>query len=489
MLLAAGSGSRFGRPKALVAFHGEPLVRRGVRLLTLAGCAPVVVVVGASADAVTAVLADTDVTVVHNPDWASGMGGSFREGLAAARRSGAPAAVVALVDQPLVAPDVVRDLIRAWRGGAVVAVATYGGAQRTPVVLDAASWDAAAASAVGDRGARALLRERPEWVQPVPCDTRASPRDIDTEADLHALSKEPDPNQPTQCRRSSGSKGAAMELKHTFTVPVSADAAFEVLTDIERIAPCMPGASVDSVDGDEFTGTVKVKVGPMQVTYRGKASYTELDRDNYSAVIEARAQETRGSGTANATISASLEEQGDEETEVNVVSNLAITGRPAQFGRGVMNEVGSKLIGRFAECLSTKLSGDDEAAEEAVDQPAGTPAVGSNGSSAAASDQAITQQVGAAPPQPASGAAPAAAAAAPSAAAATSGATPAGSTAESGATDTHAGNQATTPKQTSGPDVEAIDLFEVAGPSIIKRAAPVAAVLLLLFIIVWRRRS
>jgi carbon monoxide dehydrogenase subunit G len=268
-----------------------------------------------------------------------------------------------------------------------------------------------------------------------------------------------------------------MELKHTFTVPVGADEAFEVLTDIERIAPCMPGAAVDSVDGDEFTGTVKVKVGPMQVTYRGKAAYTALDRDSHSAVIEARAQETRGSGTANATISASLEEKGDEETEVNVVSNLAITGRPAQFGRGVMNEVGSKLIGRFAECLSTKLSGaDEEEAEtddETAEQPTGAPAVGSNGSSAAASDQAITQQVGAAPPQPASGAAAAAAAAAPSAAAATSG----------------AANQATTPTDTSGPDVEAIDLFEVAGPSVVKRVAPLAAVLLLVLFVLWRRRS
>jgi CTP:molybdopterin cytidylyltransferase MocA len=196
VLLAAGSGSRFGRPKALIEFHGEPLVRRGVRLLTAAGCAPIVVVVGAAGSAVAAGVDDTDVAIVHNPDWASGMGGSFREGLAAARRSGAPAAVVALVDQPLVAPAVVRDLVTAWRAGAVIAVATYDGEQRTPVLFDAASWDAASASAVGDRGARVLLRERPEWVQPVPCDTRASPRDIDTEADLYALSTEPDPNPP-----------------------------------------------------------------------------------------------------------------------------------------------------------------------------------------------------------------------------------------------------------------------------------------------------
>jgi uncharacterized protein len=278
-----------------------------------------------------------------------------------------------------------------------------------------------------------------------------------------------------------------MELNHKFTVPVGADTAFEVLSDIERIAPCMPGASIDSVDGDEFTGRVKVKVGPMQVTYRGKARYAELDRDSHSAVIEARAQETRGSGTANATISAKLDEKGDQETEVTVVSNLSITGRPAQFGRGVMNEVGSKLLNQFADCLSTKLSGAEEPEEEAVEAAADTTttaAAGSNGDSAATSEQEITQQVGAASPQPVTGATTAAATAAPSAAA-TSGATPAGSSAASSSTGTQA---ATTPTQTSGPDVEAIDLFEVAGASVAKRAIPVLAVLLLIVLLIWRRR-
>jgi carbon monoxide dehydrogenase subunit G len=285
-----------------------------------------------------------------------------------------------------------------------------------------------------------------------------------------------------------------MELSHSFTVPVSADQAYEVLTDIERIAPCMPGASVDSVDGEEFTGRVKVKVGPMQVTYRGKAKYAELDRDGHRARIEARAQETRGSGTANATISASLKELGADETEVSVVTDLAITGRPAQFGRGVMNEVGAKLVGQFADCLSSELAGGEEPAEEAVEEApevAGvSPGVGGNGSSAAASEQEITQQVGAAPPQPATGAAPAAAAAAPSAAAATSGATPVEETAGSPSTDTTPANQATTPGQTAAPEPTPIDLLEVAGASIAKRVGPVAALAaLILLIILWRRRS
>lgn len=265
-----------------------------------------------------------------------------------------------------------------------------------------------------------------------------------------------------------------MELNHSFTVPVGVEQAFEVLTDIERIAPCMPGATIDSVDGDEFTGRVKVKVGPMQVTYRGKAKYAELDRENHNAVIEARAQEMRGSGTANATITAELTENGADETAVSVVSNLSITGRPAQFGRGVMNEVGGKLLGQFADCLATRLAGDEEEA------PAATAAgsVASNGSRAAASEQETTQQVGAATPQPPSGATVAAASAAPSAAAATSGATPAGSP----------NSRTTTPGQTSDADVEPIDLLDVAGASVAKRAAPVAIALFVLLLVMLLRR-
>lgn len=280
-----------------------------------------------------------------------------------------------------------------------------------------------------------------------------------------------------------------MELNHSFTVPVGADQAFDVLTDIERIAPCMPGASIDSVDGADFTGKVKVKVGPMQVTYRGKATYAELDRENHTAVIEARAQETRGSGTANATITADLIEKGAEETEVTVVSNLSITGRPAQFGRGVMNEVGAKLLNQFADCLATRLAGDDGAQEEpsqAAGQPvaSGAGSAGSNGSRAAASGQEITQEVGPAPAQAPGAAVAASATAAPSAAAATSGATPA----DTNATGTP-GSRTTGPGETSEQDVAAIDLLDVAGASVAKRVIPAVAVLLVLILLIWRRRS
>lgn len=146
-----------------------------------------------------------------------------------------------------------------------------------------------------------------------------------------------------------------MELEHQFTVPVPVDRAWEVLLDVEKIAPCMPGAVIDSVDGDSFTGQVKVKVGPITVAYSGKASFLEKDATAHRAVVEAKGRETRGSGTAAATVTASMADEGGS-ARVTVVTDLAITGRPAQFGRGVLNDVGNKLIGQFADCLATTIT-------------------------------------------------------------------------------------------------------------------------------------
>lgn len=172
-------------------FHGEPLVRRGIRLLRLGGCDPVTVVVGAAATQVRQ-LVDAGTDVVDNPNWRAGMGSSLRAGLAALHD--APAVVVALVDQPLIAPVAICRLIDAWRSGAVIAVAAYGLTLRNPVLFDASAFAHVRRHAEGDQGARSLLRERVDWVQRVPCDAVASPRDIDTADDLHVLSREPDPN-------------------------------------------------------------------------------------------------------------------------------------------------------------------------------------------------------------------------------------------------------------------------------------------------------
>src|SRR5688572_7388314 len=147
-----------------------------------------------------------------------------------------------------------------------------------------------------------------------------------------------------------------MLLEHKFTVPVPPEEAWVVLLDLERVAPCMPGATLASVDDEGgFTGKVKIKVGPITVTYQGKGKFVERDESVHRAVIEASGREMRGSGTASATVTATLEGRGSGDTEVLVTTDLAITGRPAQFGRGVMNEVGAKLIGIFAECLAAKI--------------------------------------------------------------------------------------------------------------------------------------
>ncbi len=150
-----------------------------------------------------------------------------------------------------------------------------------------------------------------------------------------------------------------MQLENSFLVPVPIDDAWKVLLDIERIAPCMPGAALDSVDGDDFTGRVKVKLGPINLTYAGKASFVEKDEATHKAVIDARGKDQRGNGTAAAMVTAQLQDEGSS-TRVNVLTDLNITGRPAQFGRGVMTDVGNKLLGQFADKLATQLGTSDE---------------------------------------------------------------------------------------------------------------------------------
>lgn len=181
LLLAAGEGRRFGRPKALVEFGGERLVDSGVRMLREAGCRPVIVVSGAAPIEVIGAV------VVPNPDWRTGMGSSLRAGLAVLP-PGCPAVVIALVDQPRVTAEAVRRLAAAHARGATVAVATYGGRPRNPVLIAREHFAEVAAQAVGDVGAREFLRGRPELVTPVPCDDVAAPDDIDTPEDLIELS-------------------------------------------------------------------------------------------------------------------------------------------------------------------------------------------------------------------------------------------------------------------------------------------------------------
>ncbi|MES5817460.1 SRPBCC family protein [Streptomyces sp. RG80] len=159
-----------------------------------------------------------------------------------------------------------------------------------------------------------------------------------------------------------------MELHHEFTVPVPVDDAWRALLDIERVAPCMPGATVEDYDGKTVNGSVKVKVGPITVTYKGTAVFEEQDESAHRIVLIASGRETRGQGTARATVTGTLAAQ-DGGTAVSVRTDLTVTGRPAQFGRGVMAEVGDRIIGRFAENLAAQLSEEPEEPSPPEDEP------------------------------------------------------------------------------------------------------------------------
>lgn len=156
-----------------------------------------------------------------------------------------------------------------------------------------------------------------------------------------------------------------MELKHSFTVPVPIEEAWELLLDLERIVPALPGASLESVDGDAFSGRVKVKIGSIQMAYKGQGKFTEQDAAGHRTVIEASGKDTRGAGTVSATITTVLSAEG-AGTRADVVTDLALTGRPAQFGRGLLNEVGGKILDQFALNLAAALQSDPSVAEPAA---------------------------------------------------------------------------------------------------------------------------
>ena len=149
----------------------------------------------------------------------------------------------------------------------------------------------------------------------------------------------------------------AIELDNSFTVPVPPEQAWDVLLDVERIAPCMPGASVTSVEGDQIEGQVKVKLGPLSLTYKGTAKFTEKDQANRTIAIDATGKETRGAGTASANVQASLKPD-EAGTLVSIHTSLNVTGRPAQFGRSLLPEVSGKLIGEFASNLRALIEAD-----------------------------------------------------------------------------------------------------------------------------------
>jgi uncharacterized protein len=237
-----------------------------------------------------------------------------------------------------------------------------------------------------------------------------------------------------------------MELEHSFTVPVPADQAWDVLLDVERVAPGMPGATLDSVDGDEIKGRIKVKLGPISMTYAGTAEFTERDREAGVVTLTATGKETRGAGTAAATVRSELHGHGDQ-TEVTVHTSLNVTGRPAQFGRGVMADVSSKLIGIFAANLADMLAAGNSAAPAAAPQPAAAEGAGQTQTAAATSPAAEADDAVSTP-------------------------------------------ASTTPAQAPAPSEDSLDLLSVAGLPVLKRiAAPaLAGLAVLAAALIWRRR-
>lgn len=172
--------------------------------------------------------------------------------------------------------------------------------------------------------------------------------------------------------RASATTEAAVELLNSFTVPAGIDRAWETLMDIERVAPCMPGATLTSVDGDDVTGSVKVKLGPVTVTYKGKGTFLERDVAAHVAVIEGSGNEARGSGTAQAKAHVSLHAESPDSTRVDVTTDLVITGKVAQFGRGVVQDVAARLVDKFAANLAALMAAPEPEPEPEPSGP-GTP--------------------------------------------------------------------------------------------------------------------
>ncbi|MGH3973870.1 MAG: SRPBCC family protein [Pseudonocardiaceae bacterium] len=160
-----------------------------------------------------------------------------------------------------------------------------------------------------------------------------------------------------------------MKLEHKFTVPAPIDTVWQALLDPERVAPCFPGATITSASGDEFAGIVKVRLGPISLRYRGSGRFTEIDDTVHRTVIVANGTASGGQGTAAVTVTATLTQNGGG-TAVTVATDLTVTGKPAQFGRGLIADVGGKIIGQFADCLATSLAPQEGPTHTTVESPA-----------------------------------------------------------------------------------------------------------------------
>jgi carbon monoxide dehydrogenase subunit G len=232
-----------------------------------------------------------------------------------------------------------------------------------------------------------------------------------------------------------------MELTNEFVIDRDVDETWSILNDLEFIAPCMPGAQLTEIEGDEYRGLVKIKVGPITANYKGKASFVEQDAENKVAKLKAEGRDPR-QGNANAMVTAKMEAAGEGKTTVNIHTDLGLSGKIASFGRGAIEDVSKKILGQFTENLREKLeTGDDSAAAPA-----------------AASDES------------------------PAAAPATSSPSPAASTVAASAGDGSTGSPV---RKIDSPEAEPVDLMGIAGGSVAKRALPAAGGLALVALILY----
>ncbi len=250
-----------------------------------------------------------------------------------------------------------------------------------------------------------------------------------------------------------------MELTNEFRVGVSVPETWKVLTDVERIAPMLPGAQLQEIEGDEYRGVVKVKVGPITAQYKGKAAFEERDESAGRVVLKATGRDSRGQGNASALITATMTPDGDG-TKVSVVTDLTVSGKVAQFGRGVLAEVSAKLLGQFVDALEADLDKAGSTDRDATGSGTGSSVAGSSvaGSSVAGSSVAGSSVAG---------------------------------SSEAGSSEVGRGDGAAPASQVrriEGPDAVPVDLVSVAGGSTLKRLAPLVIVALVILFVIGRRR-
>lgn len=232
----------------------------------------------------------------------------------------------------------------------------------------------------------------------------------------------------------------AEQIVNEFTVNRPIDEAWPIICDVERIAPCLPGAELEEIEGDTYRGKVKVKLGAVATEFKGEARFVERDDAAHTATLEAKGRDTKGRGNAAADIHAAAESLSPTSTKCTVTADIHITGKVAQFGRGIMGDVSKKLMDQFAHNLNTMLD-DQEPADAPAAEPASQGAPSAGGESAADS-----------------------------------------------AASTSAEAEQPTVRKINGPAAEPVDLADMAGPALLKRIVPAVAALLLILLLIRRRK-